>query len=108
MIVRAMVENVRCDPMFRRIERAVAAMLANGTVVAPVDVLVRTCPLDCGPGCVGGDDGVREEAISRSCTCCATHFVALTSADQASRESSQVFQADLPGLHSDEGRSSSL
>jgi len=34
------VDNFRADPLFPRVERAVAAMLAKGNVVAPVDVLV--------------------------------------------------------------------
>jgi hypothetical protein len=34
------VENYRSDPMFPRIERAVAGLLFKGNVVAPVDVLV--------------------------------------------------------------------
>jgi len=34
------VNNFRSDPMFPRIERAVAEQLAKGDVVAPVDVLV--------------------------------------------------------------------
>ena len=34
------VNNFRSDPMFPRIERAVAKQLAEGNVVAPVDVLV--------------------------------------------------------------------
>ena len=34
------VDNFRSDPMFPRIERAVAKLLAKGSVVAPVDVLV--------------------------------------------------------------------
>jgi hypothetical protein len=34
------VNNFRSDPMFPRIERAVAEQLAEGNVVAPVDVLV--------------------------------------------------------------------
>jgi hypothetical protein len=34
------VDNFRADPLFPRIERAVAAILANGKVVAPVDVLI--------------------------------------------------------------------
>jgi len=34
------VDNFRSDPMFPRIERAVAEQLAKGNVVAPVDVLV--------------------------------------------------------------------
>jgi hypothetical protein len=35
------VENFRDDPQFARIEAAVAEILANGKVVAPVDVLVK-------------------------------------------------------------------
>lgn len=35
------VEDFRRDPMFPRIEHAVVAILANGKVVAPVDVLVK-------------------------------------------------------------------
>jgi hypothetical protein len=35
------VTSFRHDPLFPRIERAVAAILASGKVVAPVDVLVR-------------------------------------------------------------------
>lgn len=35
------VRDFRADPMFPRIEHAVAAILATGKVVAPVDVLVR-------------------------------------------------------------------
>ena len=35
------VENFRDDPLFPRIERAVAQILRDGKVVAPVDVLVR-------------------------------------------------------------------
>ena len=38
---RVTVDNFRSDPMFARIERAVAAILVNGKVVAPVDVLVK-------------------------------------------------------------------
>jgi hypothetical protein len=34
------VDNLRGDPLHPRIERAVAAILARGEVVAPVDVLV--------------------------------------------------------------------
>ena len=34
------VDNFQSDPMFPRIERAVAEQLAQGNVVAPVDVLV--------------------------------------------------------------------
>jgi hypothetical protein len=34
------VDSFRSDPMFPRIERAVAELLAKGNVVAPVDVLV--------------------------------------------------------------------
>lgn len=46
------VDNFRSDPMFPRIERAVAAILASGKVVAPVDVLVKMdvlAPKDCKP-----------------------------------------------------------
>ncbi len=39
---RVTVDDFQSDPMFPRIEHAVAAILANGKVVAPVDVLVRT------------------------------------------------------------------
>ena len=35
------VEDFRRDPMFPRVERAVAAILASGKVVAPVDVLLK-------------------------------------------------------------------
>jgi len=35
------VDSVRDDPLYPRVERAVAAILATGQVVAPVDVLVR-------------------------------------------------------------------
>jgi hypothetical protein len=35
------VATYRDDPLYPRIERAVAALFANGKVVAPVDVLVR-------------------------------------------------------------------
>jgi hypothetical protein len=38
---RMTVQDFRNDPMFPRIERAVAAILAEGKVVAPVDVLVK-------------------------------------------------------------------
>ena len=38
---RVTVEDFRRDPMYPRVERAVATILANGKVVAPVDVLVR-------------------------------------------------------------------
>ena len=34
------VDNFRSDPMFPRIERTVAELLAKGNVVAPVDVLI--------------------------------------------------------------------
>lgn len=34
------VDSFRSDPMFPRIERAVAALLAKGNMVAPIDVLV--------------------------------------------------------------------
>ena len=35
------VANFRADPLFPKIERAVASILAKGKVVAPVDVLVE-------------------------------------------------------------------
>lgn len=35
------VETYRDDPLFPRIERAVSAILTDGKVVAPVDVLIR-------------------------------------------------------------------
>jgi hypothetical protein len=38
---RVTVHDFRRDPLFPRIERAVAAILVDGKVVAPVDVLVR-------------------------------------------------------------------
>jgi hypothetical protein len=38
---RVTVHDFRADPIFPRIERAVAAILTSGKVVAPVDVLVR-------------------------------------------------------------------
>ncbi len=38
---RVTVHDFRSDPMFPRIERAVAAILANGKVVAPVDVFLK-------------------------------------------------------------------
>lgn|GEM_PF-2351816 len=38
---RDTVQDFRNDPMFPRIERAVAAILVDGKVVAPVDVLVK-------------------------------------------------------------------
>lgn len=38
---RVTVGGFRSDPMFPRVERAVATILANGKVVAPVDVFVR-------------------------------------------------------------------
>ena len=38
---RVTVHDLRGDPMFPRIERAVAAILANGKVVALVDVLQK-------------------------------------------------------------------
>lgn len=38
---RVTVDGFRSDPMFPRVERAVAAILAHGKVVAPVDVLVK-------------------------------------------------------------------
>lgn len=41
MMARVTVDDFRSDPMFPRIERAVAAILANGKVVAPVEVLVK-------------------------------------------------------------------
>ncbi|MCC6898749.1 MAG: hypothetical protein IT377_07225 [Polyangiaceae bacterium] len=41
MTKRVTVQDFRSDPMFPRIERAVAAILVDGKVVAPVDVLVR-------------------------------------------------------------------
>ncbi|MBI3206387.1 MAG: hypothetical protein HYZ29_32925 [Myxococcales bacterium] len=41
MTKRMTVQDFRSDPMFPRIERAVAAILVDGKVVAPVDVLVR-------------------------------------------------------------------
>ena len=41
MSERVTVQDFRRDPMFPRIDRAVAAILANGKVVAPVDVLVN-------------------------------------------------------------------
>ena len=37
---RAAVDTFRNDPMFPRVERVVAALLAKGKVVTPVDVLV--------------------------------------------------------------------
>jgi hypothetical protein len=41
MVKRVTVNDFRHDPMFLRVERAVAAILASGKVVAPVDVLVK-------------------------------------------------------------------
>jgi hypothetical protein len=41
MVMCPTVDDFRHDPMFPRIERAVAAILANGKVVTPVDVLVK-------------------------------------------------------------------
>jgi hypothetical protein len=41
MNVRITVSDFWSDPMFPRIERAVASILVNGKTVAPVDVLVR-------------------------------------------------------------------
>ena len=38
--MRVSVHDFRDDPMFRRIERVVAELLARGNVVAPVDVLI--------------------------------------------------------------------
>ena len=38
--MRVSVHDFHNDPMFRRIERVVAELLARGNVVAPVDVLV--------------------------------------------------------------------
>lgn len=38
--VRPIADNFRDDPLFPRIERAVAKILAQGKVVAPVDVLI--------------------------------------------------------------------
>lgn len=38
---RVTVQDFRNDPMFPRIDRAVAAILVDGKVVAPVDVLVK-------------------------------------------------------------------
>jgi hypothetical protein len=38
---RVTVQDFRRDPMFPRVARAVAAILANGNVVAPIDVLVK-------------------------------------------------------------------
>jgi hypothetical protein len=38
---RVSAESFRDDPMFPAVERAVAAILADGKVVAPVDVIVR-------------------------------------------------------------------
>lgn len=43
---RPTVENFRDDPLYPRIDRAVAAILATGKVVTPVDVLVRMDLLD--------------------------------------------------------------
>lgn len=37
---RPTVDNFRDDPLFPRIERVVARILAQGKVVAPVDVLI--------------------------------------------------------------------
>ena len=39
-IMRVSVGNFRDDPMFRRVERVVADLLAKGNVVTPVDVLI--------------------------------------------------------------------
>jgi len=39
-VMRISVGNFRNDPMFRRIERVVADLLAKGNVVTPVDVLI--------------------------------------------------------------------
>lgn len=44
--VQTSVDNFRSDPLFPRIERAVACILAKGKVVAPVDVLVAMQILD--------------------------------------------------------------
>jgi hypothetical protein len=41
MTARVTADDFRKDPMFPRIARAVAALLAHGNVVAPVDVLVE-------------------------------------------------------------------
>src|SRR5687768_1721718 len=41
MNARVTVSDFQSDPMFPRIERAVAAILVKGKTVAPVDVLVR-------------------------------------------------------------------
>ena len=38
---RASVESFKSDPLFPRIERAVAAILATTKIVTPIDVLVR-------------------------------------------------------------------
>ncbi len=38
---RVTVEDFRTDPLFPRIERAVAAVLANGKVVTPIDMLIQ-------------------------------------------------------------------
>src|SRR5262249_46250529 len=39
--VKVTVTDYRADPIFASVERAVASILANGKVVAPVDVMVR-------------------------------------------------------------------
>lgn len=41
MSERVTTDDFRSDPMFPRIECAVATILTNGKVVAPVDVLVK-------------------------------------------------------------------
>ena len=41
----ATVATYRDDPLYPRIERAVTGILAQGKVVAPVDVLVDMCLL---------------------------------------------------------------
>jgi hypothetical protein len=40
MVMRVIVDDFRRAPMFLRIERVVAAILARGKIVAPIDVLV--------------------------------------------------------------------
>ena len=39
--MQIVVDNFRLDPTFPHIERAVAAILANGKSLAPVDMVVR-------------------------------------------------------------------
>ncbi len=62
------VANFRADPLFPRIERAVAGLLARGRVVAPVDVLVSMGLLTRPASTIGVAAGCRTWSESSTAT----------------------------------------